>query len=92
MLKDGPLATARFGMPMGTTCDATALYVADADASAIRRIDFATQMVTTVVGTFGRAEDHDDVLATAATNSPYNVRVVGGRMIVLNQSNLRIIH
>ena len=90
--QDGPIATARLGTPMGTACDADALYVADAGAHAVRKIDFATETVSTVVGTFNHAEDHDDVLANATTNTPLNVRLVGGHLVVLNQSNLRIIH
>jgi DNA-binding beta-propeller fold protein YncE len=89
---DGPLATARVGTPMGTTCDANALYIADAGAHAIRKIDFATETMSTVVGTFGHAEDHDDVIANATTNTPLNVRIVGGHLVVLNASNVRIIH
>jgi hypothetical protein len=89
---DGPIATARMSQPLGTVCDGNGIDVADGGASTIRRIDFARQMVTTIVGTRGRAEDHDDVLAQATTNTPLNVRIVGGHMIVMNQSNLRIVH
>jgi DNA-binding beta-propeller fold protein YncE len=90
--KDGPVASARMVAPAGTACDLDGLYVADAGAHAVRHIDFATETVSTVVGTFGRAEDHDDVLALATTNTPLAVRIVGGKLLVMNQSNLRVIH
>jgi sugar lactone lactonase YvrE len=90
--QDGPIATARLGSPRGTTCDADALYVADGGAQAIRRIDFATETMTTIVGTFGRPEDHDDVVALATLNTPLNVRIVNGQLVVLSASSLRVLH
>jgi DNA-binding beta-propeller fold protein YncE len=90
--KDGPVAAARMVAPAGTACDRDGLYVADAGAHAVRHIDFATETVSTVAGTFGRAEDHDDVLALAGTNAPLAVRIVGGKLLVMNQSNVSVIH
>src|SRR5262249_52888068 len=89
---DGSVAVARFANPTGTTCDAGALYVTDAWSDSLRRIDFATEVVSTVAGTFWRAEDHDDVLSLAAMNAPVGVRIVGGKLVIVNPSNVRVIH
>lgn len=50
-LRDGDYANAEFAYPQGMTlADANTLYVADTDNNAIRKVDLATHVVTTVAG------------------------------------------
>ena len=50
-LIDGPVATAAMNQPSGLTTDGMTLYVADSEASAIRRITLgADRQITTIVG------------------------------------------
>lgn len=59
---DGIGASARFNHPTGIVCDKKGhLFVADGDNHAIRKIDIATQAVTTVIG---RAERMGVVLGS----------------------------
>ncbi|GAC1508622.1 MAG: thioredoxin-like domain-containing protein [Chloroflexota bacterium] len=48
--RDGPRANAWFAQPMGLSIGGGALYVACAEAQAIRRVDIALGIVSTVVG------------------------------------------
>jgi thiol-disulfide isomerase/thioredoxin len=70
-LADGTLREAAFNQPSGLAWQAGILYVADAEASAIRAIDVAQETVTTLVGTglfdFG---DQDGDAATAQLQHP----------------------
>jgi len=50
-LVDGDAATARFNGPQGLIADAQAIFVADTGNHALRRIDRATGLVTTLAGT-----------------------------------------
>jgi len=47
---DGAGASAQFNFPSGITTDGSSLYIADESNDAIRKIDIATQMVSTVAG------------------------------------------
>jgi len=49
-IDDGPLARASFSQPSGLALSGRMLYVADAEASAIRRIDLDAGEVATLVG------------------------------------------
>ncbi len=50
-LADGDATTARFNGPQGLIADARAIFVADTGNHALRRIDRATGLVTTLAGT-----------------------------------------
>jgi thiol-disulfide isomerase/thioredoxin/sugar lactone lactonase YvrE len=50
-LRDGTLAESRFSQPSGLSLHGNRLYVADAEDSAIRRIDIEAGRVETLVGT-----------------------------------------
>ncbi len=76
-LRDGPRLTAGFNQPSGLALADGALYVADPEASAIRRIDLAAgDAVTTLVGTglfdFG---DRDGSGASALLQHPLGLAV-----------------
>ena len=47
---DGAGASAQFNFPSGITTDGSSLYIADESNDAIRKVDIATQMVSTVAG------------------------------------------
>jgi thiol-disulfide isomerase/thioredoxin len=49
-IKNGLLPVAAFAQPSGLTSDGKALYVADAEVSAVRRVPFDGSPVTTLVG------------------------------------------
>ena len=49
-LADGPLADATFAQPSGLATDGKVLYVADSEASALRRVDPRAGMVKTLAG------------------------------------------
>ena len=50
-LRDGPLSSAGLNQPMALTSDGSVLYVADSEASAVRRIDLGPSgFVRTIVG------------------------------------------
>src|SRR5207244_3304584 len=69
---DGIGTAARFSSPlMGLVADSSGtLYVADAGNNTIRKIDRATKLVTTLVGTAGSSGSTDGVGAAARFNSP----------------------
>jgi DNA-binding beta-propeller fold protein YncE len=68
---DGPAATARFDAPSGIVLDKyeQSLYIADTSNAVVRRLDLATLMVFTVIGTVG---------SSSWTSAPisYNAKVV----------------
>ncbi|MEA3292089.1 MAG: thioredoxin-like domain-containing protein [Pseudomonadota bacterium] len=49
-IADGPLKSATFSQPSGLSLAGNKLYVADAEASAVREIDLESKQVTTLVG------------------------------------------
>lgn len=77
-LDDGPLAEATFAQPSGLATDGQVLYVADSEASAIRRVDPRAGVVKTLAGEglfdFGL---RDGPLAGARFQHPLGVASVG---------------
>jgi hypothetical protein len=73
---DGPLITASFWNPTGVTASSSGkktVYVADFLNNRVRRVNFAADLVTTVVGN-GAAQFHAAVKSvTASTNAPMKV-------------------
>jgi DNA-binding beta-propeller fold protein YncE len=89
--RDGPRQTAWFAQPMGLTMAKDALYVACAEAQAIRRIDLHTDEVTTLCG--GGLFDFGDVDGTredALLQHCQDVAVVGGSVYVADTYNNKI--
>lgn len=73
---DGDLATARFASPHKLHWRDGALFVADQDNHAIRRVDLASGQVTTLAGTGAPGWSGDGGPATAAQlNLPYGLDV-----------------
>ena len=70
---DGPGALAEFNSIEGLTTDGTNLYVADYSNNLVRKVNIATQVVSTVVGSTASGVDHDGTLATATVFQPISI-------------------
>jgi sugar lactone lactonase YvrE len=74
--QDGDFMTAAFFHPQGLTlADDNTLYVADTENHALRRVDLAARLVTTVAGTGeqGRYQQFEGNGLEVALNSPWDV-------------------
>lgn len=82
---DGSAATARFRDPHGLALDEDgALYVADTSNGAIRKIDAALGLVTTIAGAPERRNAPrpvDGPLATAALSDPFGITYAGALFV-----------
>ena len=91
---DGGLATAaRLSDPQGITLDAAGnLYIADTFNWRVRRVDQATQIITTVAGEGTSGFSGDGGLATAAQlDQPSGVAVdAAGNLYIADRANHRI--
>jgi DNA-binding beta-propeller fold protein YncE len=86
-LKDGDFATARFFRPQGLSFDPiqNALYVADTENHAIRKIDFKAKKVITVAGTGEQSAAYPPIggIGTKASlNSPWDVLLHGDTLYI----------
>ena len=90
-LRDGPRLAAAFNQPSGLVRADGVLYVADAEASAVRAIDLARGAVTTPVGTglfdFG---DRDGTGDAVRLQHPLGVAVHDGAVYVADTYNGKI--
>ena len=71
----GPARAAAFAGPKGLACSRDALYVADTENHAIRRIDLKTNVVTTVLGTGSRGDGPEPDPLHCALARPHGVLV-----------------
>ena len=87
-LDDGTLQEATFAQPSGLATDGQVLYVADSEASAIRRVDPRAGMVRTLAGEglfdFGL---RDGPLARARFQHPQGLALAGGVLWVSDTFN-----
>jgi len=86
-LVDGGYATAKFFRPQGVTYDAArdALYVADTENHAVRKIDLKGKSVSTLAGNGKQAADYPPaggVGPKIALSSPWDVLVAGDTLYV----------
>ncbi|WP_290681620.1 redoxin family protein [Halothiobacillus sp. 15-55-196] len=81
---DGSFATAEFNRPQGIAWLGDDLYVADTDNQRIRRIDFASQTVSTVVGNGQRVFLNEVTTSAKDTplNSPWGLEAVDGDLFI----------
>ncbi|MCP5016310.1 MAG: thiol-disulfide isomerase, partial [Ketobacter sp.] len=83
-LRDGPLALARFSQPSGLSIAHKWLFVADAEDSAVRRIDLEQAQVETLTGTglfdFG---DRDGSFEEAALQHVLGVGAINAKRLVI---------
>lgn len=91
-LDTGPLRQASFSQPSGLALTGEDMYVADAEASAIRRIRLDLGKVANLVGTglfdFG---DRDGKLSKAALQHPSGIVALGaGRLAVADTYNHKV--
>ncbi|MGE3908320.1 MAG: alkyl hydroperoxide reductase [Chloroflexota bacterium] len=92
-LVDGPLAASSMNQPSGITTDGTYLYVADSEASAIRRIDPRPGgQITTIIGeglfVFG---DQDGVGApNVRLQHPIGISWLDGTLLIADTYNHKI--
>jgi len=86
-LMDGVGAAALFMRPHGIAVDGTTVWVADMQSHVIRKIDLATNRVSTLAGS-GQAGSADGVAAAAQFNNPYAVLSDGaGTLYVADGGN-----
>lgn len=81
---DGSFEAAHFNRPQGLALGEGALFVADTENHAIRRIDFGSRRVNTVAGTGEQSYEREaqgPALATALS-SPWDLSLVGRRLFV----------
>jgi thiol-disulfide isomerase/thioredoxin len=85
-LADGSAATAQFNRPQGLVADKDAIFVADTENHAIRRIDLATGNVTTLAGTGKRGQELGDPAPglTTALASPWDIVKIGPMLVFAN--------
>ncbi len=83
-LKDGNFDEAEFNKPQGIAVDGQAVYVADTENHAIRKIDLAAKSVTTLAGNGTQAQQFN-VAGTGKSvqlNSPWDLLVHDGKLYI----------
>jgi sugar lactone lactonase YvrE len=87
----GPAHTATFAGPKGLAGGGRSLYVADTENHVIRRIDLASGIITTVLGTGQRGDGPGPDPRRCALSRPHGVLVDGqGRLYVADSEAHRI--
>ncbi len=89
---DGASETARFDHPQGVAATDEAIFVADTDNHAIRRIDRATGAVTTLAGTGKRGQTLEEPTPAATTElaSPWDLEKNGDHVYFANAGTHQI--
>ncbi len=87
---DGASSIARFNSPAGITTDGVSLFVADSLNRAIRKIDIATGVVTTLAGNPANVIALTDGIGAAATFlKPTGITTDGTSLYVVDSSTIR---
>jgi thiol-disulfide isomerase/thioredoxin len=91
-LLDGARDKARFNHPQGVISSSDAIFVADTDNHAIRRIDLATGAVTTLAGTGKRGMQlgAPETALTRALASPWDLEKKGDELFFANAGTHQI--
>jgi hypothetical protein len=84
---NGTGSAARFNNPLGITCDADSVYVADTYNHVIRKIVISSGVVTTLAGSAGSSGSTDDIGANARFKSPEAVTSDGVNLYVADTGN-----
>ena len=89
---DGVGTAARFNAPFGITGDGDALYVVDQSNNSVRRIDLATQMVTTLFGTTGSANcnDFDGNVPGVSICAPEGITASSSGLFLFGPNGIRV--
>ncbi|GFO61261.1 hypothetical protein GMST_35860 [Geomonas silvestris] len=79
-----------FNRPLGIATDGTSLFVLDADNRLVRRIDIATEVVSTLAGSgdTGSADNANGLLASFS--QIYGVTLAGGQLYITDTQNQTI--
>ena len=89
--EDGPLMEAGFAQPSGLATDGKRLFVADSEANIVRAIDFASGVVTTLVG--GDLFDFGDVDGNGndvRLQHPLGLLAFGDKVLIADTYNHKI--
>jgi len=87
----GPALQAKLGGPKGLALSATRqLYVADTENHVIRRIDLATSVITTVLGTGQRGDGPEPDPRACRLARPHGVLADGGKLYVADSEAHRV--
>ncbi len=83
-LKDGSFEEARFNKPQGIAVAGDALYVADTENHAIRKIDLRARKVTTLAGTGRQAREYNvsGKGTDVELNSPWDILLHKGKLYI----------
>ncbi len=87
----GPGGSARLNRPMGLTLHAGSLYIADYGNHVVRRLNLASNTITTFAGTGGSGFSGDSGIATnAELQFPVSVAANNSGLFISDQGNNRI--
>jgi len=84
---DGTGAEATFSNPVGVAIVGTALFVTDTSNNTIRKVEFATRVVTTLAGNPAGSGTADGTGAAARFNRPYGITTDGTNLYVADRDN-----
>ena len=87
---DATGTAASFRTPYGIVIDGTTLFVVDTDNNTIRKIDIASEVVTTFVGSAGTSGSTDGIGAAAFFNHPAGITTDGTILYVTDTANSTI--
>lgn len=87
---DGIGAAARFNSPSGIWGDGTYLYITDTSNQTIRRLDIATNNVTTIAGMAGVSGSSDGIGAAARFHAPNGIWGSGNNLFIVDELNYTI--
>lgn len=87
---DGIGAEASFTGPFGVETDGTSLYVADTFDNAIRQVDIASGLVTSIAGHSTKSGRLDGLGATASFFRPVGIATYGAHLYVLDSNNGKV--
>ena len=90
---NGPATSAKLNAPTGVAVDAAGnLYIADPAVNAVRKVDAATQIITTLAGTGTPNYSGDNGPANSATlNGPYAVALDSVGNLYISDSNNNVV-
>jgi DNA-binding beta-propeller fold protein YncE len=86
----GPASKARLGGPKGLALDGRALYIADTENHAIRRVNLDTGVITTVLGTGERGDGPEQDPLTCKLSRPHGIFASNGTLYVSDSEAHRI--
>lgn len=86
----GPAVAAKLGGPKGLAWSPGQLFVADTENHAVRRIDLATGIITTVLGTGARGDGPETTPLECKLSRPHGLLAVAGGLYVTDSEAHRI--